>query len=63
MFREPTVHHQEVRCTYVANGTSNMTASEPSLADSHLRSTICHINTPYLLMMDCWFPKHVEVSY
>jgi hypothetical protein len=26
-------------------------------ADSH-----CHINTPYLLMMDCWCPKHAEVS-
>jgi hypothetical protein len=54
MFRASTTHHQEVR--YVANGTSNMAVRElgwssaaavaaPRLADSHLRSTICHIHT------------------
>jgi hypothetical protein len=36
MFRALTAHHQEVRCMYVANGTSKMTASEPGLADSLL---------------------------
>jgi hypothetical protein len=29
MFRASTVHHQEVRCMYVANGTAKMTVSEP----------------------------------
>jgi hypothetical protein len=29
MFRASTDLHQEVRCMYVANGTSKMTASEP----------------------------------
>jgi hypothetical protein len=28
MFRASTAHYQEVRCMYVANGTSNMTVSE-----------------------------------
>jgi hypothetical protein len=28
MFRTSTANHQEVRCMYVANGTSKMTASE-----------------------------------
>jgi hypothetical protein len=27
MFRASTAHHQEVRCMYVANGTSKMTVS------------------------------------
>jgi hypothetical protein len=40
MFWASTALHQEVRCMYVANGTSKMTLSEPGLADSHLRSTI-----------------------
>jgi hypothetical protein len=53
MFRASTAHHQEVRCMYVANGTSKITISEPRLTDIHLRSTICHIHTPYLLMMSC----------
>jgi hypothetical protein len=29
MFRAPTAHHQEVRCTYVANGIPKMTVSGP----------------------------------
>jgi hypothetical protein len=29
MFRGSTAHHQEVRCMYVANGTSKMPVSEP----------------------------------
>jgi hypothetical protein len=29
MFRESTVRHQEVRCVYVANGTSKMTVGVP----------------------------------
>jgi hypothetical protein len=49
MFQASTAHHQEVRCMYVADGTSKMTG----LADSHLSSTISHIHTPYLLMMGC----------
>jgi hypothetical protein len=28
MFRASTAHQQEVRCMYVANGTSKMTVSE-----------------------------------
>jgi hypothetical protein len=28
MFRASTAHYQEVRCVYVANGTSKMTVSE-----------------------------------
>jgi hypothetical protein len=28
MFRAPTAHHQEVRCTYVVNGTSKMAVSK-----------------------------------
>jgi hypothetical protein len=35
-----TVHHQEVRCVYVANGTCKMTVSEPRFADSHLSSAV-----------------------
>jgi hypothetical protein len=39
---------------YVANGTYEMTGSKsPRPADSYVRITICHINTPYLLMMAC----------
>jgi hypothetical protein len=34
------------------NGTSNKTVS-------HLRSTVCHIHTSYLLMMGCWYLKHI----
>jgi hypothetical protein len=30
MFQASTAHNQEVRCMYVANGTSKMTVSEPS---------------------------------
>jgi hypothetical protein len=29
MFQASTAHHQEVRCKYVANGTSKMTDTEP----------------------------------
>jgi hypothetical protein len=29
MFQASTAHHQEVRCIYVANGTSKMAVSEP----------------------------------
>jgi hypothetical protein len=29
MFLASTAHHQEVSCTYVANGTSMMTTREP----------------------------------
>jgi hypothetical protein len=32
MFRASTAHHQEVRCMYVANGTSKMTVSELTFA-------------------------------
>jgi hypothetical protein len=59
MFRASTARHQEVKPKYVANGTSKMTVSK--YADSHLRSTICHMHTPYLLMIGCLCPKHVEV--
>jgi hypothetical protein len=47
---------------YVANGTSTRLGGPPRFADSHLRSAICHIHTPYLLMTGCLCPKHVEVS-
>jgi hypothetical protein len=29
MFRASTEHNQELRCMYMANGTSKMTVSEP----------------------------------
>jgi hypothetical protein len=58
--------HQEVECTYVANGTyctSELTVSEASWpADSQLRSIkgkICHICTFYLLMMGCWYARNM----
>jgi hypothetical protein len=51
MFRTSTAHHQEVRCMYVANDTSKITVSESEFADTNLRSNICHIHTPYLLML------------
>jgi oxalate decarboxylase/phosphoglucose isomerase-like protein (cupin superfamily) len=35
MFRALTVHHEEVRCIYVANGTSRMTVSEPGRNGTH----------------------------
>jgi hypothetical protein len=46
MFRASTVYHQEVRCMYVANGTSKMTINEPGLLTVILE-------VPYLLMMGC----------
>jgi hypothetical protein len=51
MLQASTAHLQEVMCMYLAIGTSEMTVSKPRLADSYLRSTICHMNTPYLSMM------------
>jgi hypothetical protein len=54
MFRASTAHHQEVRCMYVGFGSSKMSVSTPpSLVICHLTRTICHIHTPYLLMMGC----------
>jgi hypothetical protein len=58
IFQASATNHQEVRSVYVANGTSKTTVS----SDSHLRSTICHIHTLYLLMIDRWGLKHVQVS-
>jgi hypothetical protein len=50
MFRASIANHQQVRCMYFANATSDMAVSEPGwsgtpsrLADSYLRSTICYI--------------------
>jgi hypothetical protein len=40
MFRASTAHHQEVRCMYVANSTSKMTASEPVILEVLDSSTI-----------------------
>jgi hypothetical protein len=51
MFRASTGHHQEVRCMYVANGTSKMTVSE--LTDIVEVPFATYIHTPYLLMMGC----------
>jgi hypothetical protein len=42
MFQASTAHHQEVRCMYVANGTSEMTVSGPGPADSHLVGYYTH---------------------
>jgi hypothetical protein len=54
MFRALTGHHQEVRCIYVVNGTFKTAVSGAGWsgtdASSHLRTTICHMNTPYLLL-------------
>jgi hypothetical protein len=52
MFRASTAHHQEVRFMYVANGTSKMTVSSLTVI----------LEVPYLLIMGCRCPKHVEVS-
>jgi hypothetical protein len=37
MFRASIAYHQEVRCMYVANGTSKMTVSEPGWNGIQLR--------------------------
>jgi hypothetical protein len=38
MFRASTAHHQEVRCVYVANGTSKMTVSLPARSTQHKKN-------------------------
>jgi hypothetical protein len=44
-----------VRCMYMAHGTSKMTFSEPGWNGTQLSSI------PHYLLMGCWCPKHVEV--
>jgi hypothetical protein len=42
MFRASIAHHQEIRCTYVVNGTSKMTVSEPGWSGSGVVVTPTH---------------------
>jgi hypothetical protein len=56
MFRVSTAHHQEVRCIYVANGTSKMTIIEPGWNGTKdkqcIKLVILHI------IHDAWSIQH-----
>jgi hypothetical protein len=45
MFRASTAHHQEIRCNYVANGTSWKTVSGPGWSGAELRPADSHLTT------------------
>jgi hypothetical protein len=43
MFRASTAHHQEVRCMYVANGTSKMAVSRPGWSGTAVKLAVAQL--------------------